>query len=73
MPQWMELESVIDLSGPLDRAGTRFTQVVFGWWRFRGEVLRADPPTVHEMAGRAPLWTNYRWRARFASEGEGTG
>jgi len=73
MPTWMELRAVIDLSGPLDRAGTRFTQVVFGsWWRFRAEVLRADPPILHEMAGRAPLATMYRWLARFAPEGEGT-
>ena len=73
MPRWMELQAVSDLSGPLDRAGTRFTQVVFGWWwRFRTEVLRAEPPILHEMAGRAPLWTSYRWLTRYAPEGEGT-
>jgi len=73
MPRWMELQAVTDMSGPLDRPGTRFTQVVFGWWwRFHTEVLRVEPPTLHEMAGRAPLWTSYRWLARFAPEGEGT-
>ena len=73
MPQWMELQTVTDRSGPLDRAGTTFTQVVFGgWWRFRSEVLRAESPMLHEMAGRAPLGTSYRWLARFAPEGEGT-
>lgn len=72
MPQWMELQAVIDLTGPLDRAGTRFTQVYRGQWRFRTEVVRAEPPTLHEIVGRAPLGTTYRWLARFASEGGGT-
>jgi uncharacterized protein YndB with AHSA1/START domain len=73
MPTWMELRAVTAMTGPLDRVGTRFTQVVFGsWWRFRVEVLRADRPTLHEMAGRAPLGTTYRWLARFAPEGDGT-
>lgn len=72
MPTWLELQAVTDLTGPVDRAGTRFTQVYWGRWRFRTEVVRADPPTLHEMAGRAPLATTYRWLARFAPEGEGT-
>jgi uncharacterized protein YndB with AHSA1/START domain len=73
MPTWMELRAVIDMTGPLDRAGTRFTQVVFGWWwSFRAEVLRAEPPTLHEMTGRGPVATSYRWLARFAPEGDGT-
>ena len=72
MPTWMELRAVNDLSGPLDRAGTRFTQVFLGPWRFRTEVVRAERPTLHEMAGRAPLGTTYRWLTRFASEGVGT-
>lgn len=72
MPKWMELQEVIDLTGPLDRAGTRFTQVYRGPWRFRTDVVRADPPVLHEMVGRAPLGTTYRWLARFASEGRGT-
>lgn len=72
MPKWMELQAVTDLTGPLGRAGTRFTQVYRGPWRFRTEVVHADPPIPHEMAGRAPLGTTYRWLARFASEGEGT-
>lgn len=71
MPTWLELR-VIDLTGPLDRAGTRFTQIYWGPWRFRTEALRAEPPTLHEMAGRAPLATTYRLLARFAPEGEGT-
>ena len=72
MPKWMELAAVTDLSGPLDQAGTWFTQVYRGRWRFRTQVLRAEPPTLHEMAGRAPLRTTYRWLARFAPDGEGT-
>jgi uncharacterized protein YndB with AHSA1/START domain len=72
MPTWLELQSVIEITGPLDRAGTRFTQVFWGRWRFRTEVLRAEPPTLHEMAARAPLGTTYRLLARFAPEGYGT-
>lgn len=72
MPTWMELQAVTDLTGPLDRAGTQFTQIYLGWWRFRAEVLNAQPPILHEMAGRAPLATSYRWLARFAPEGDGT-
>jgi len=73
MPTWMGVQKIVGISGPLDRAGTTFVEVVFGsWWRFRAEVLRADPPILHEMAGRAPLATMYRWLARFAPEGEGT-
>ena len=72
MPKWMELQEVIDVSGPLDRAGASFTQVFRGRWRFRTEVVRANPPVLHEMAGRAPLATTYRWLTHFASEGQGT-
>jgi len=72
MPKWLELRAVADLKGPLDQAGTLFTQVFRGPWRFRTEVVRANPPTIHEMAGRAPLGTTYRWLARFAPEGDGT-
>lgn len=63
MPRWLELQAVAGVSGPLDRARTRFTQVYRGRWRFRIEVVRADSPTLHETAGRAPLGTRYRWLA----------
>jgi len=74
MPTWMGVQKIVGISGPLDRAGTTFVEVVFGsWWRFRAEVLRADPPILHEMAGRAALGGfSYRWTARFAEKDDGT-
>lgn len=33
MPKSMQLQAVFGVTRPLDRAGTRFTQVVFGRWR----------------------------------------
>jgi len=73
MPTWMGVQKIVGISGPLDRAGTTFVEVVFGsWWRFRAEVLRADPPILHETAGRAALDFGYRWTARFAEKDDGT-
>jgi len=72
MPRWMELRAIADLSGALDRAGTTFLQVVNGPWRFRTEVIRAEAPEVHEMAGRAPFGTNFTWLTRFEPDRDGT-
>jgi uncharacterized protein YndB with AHSA1/START domain len=66
MRVWMELRAVKDLDGPLDRAGTHFVQVFFGPWRFHSQVLRSEPPTFHEMIGKGPLGTSYRWTTRFS-------
>ena len=71
MRVWMELRAVKDLDGSLDRQGTHFVQVFFGPWRFHSVVLRSEPPTLHEMSGRGPLGTTYRWTTRF-SERDGT-
>jgi hypothetical protein len=72
MRVWMELRAVKDLDGPLDRAGTHFVQVFFGPYRFHSEVLRSEPPSLHEMSGRGPLGTSYRWTTRFNEVEGGT-
>jgi uncharacterized protein YndB with AHSA1/START domain len=72
MRVWMELRAVKDLDGPLDRAGTHFVQVVFGPYRFHSEVLRSEPPTFHELSGRGPFGTSYRWTTRFNERDGGT-
>lgn len=72
MRVWMELRAVKDLDGPLDRAGTHFVQVFFGPWRFHSEVLHSEPPSTHEMIGRGPLGTSYRWSTRFSEREGGT-
>ena len=72
MPRWMGLQAITDASGPLDRPGTTFTEVVFGPYRPRSEVLAAKPPTLHDMTGRTFLGLGYRWTARFAETHAGT-
>ena len=79
MPKWMEIKAVTEVSGPLDRAGTTFVEVVYPFHRPRTEVLAAEPPVLHEMGGRSvrgislvaaqigyPVWAiclGRRWRA----------
>jgi hypothetical protein len=72
MRVWMELRAVKDLDGPLDRAGTHFVQVFFGPYKFHSEVVRSEPPSLHEMTGRGPLGTSYRWTTRFSERGGAT-
>lgn len=69
---WMGIRAIADATGPLDRAGTSFTEVVFGPYRSRSEVLAADPPTFHDMTGRGIFGMGYRWRTRFAQTTDGT-
>jgi uncharacterized protein YndB with AHSA1/START domain len=72
LPRWMGIRTITDLSGPLDRPGTRFVEVVFGPYRPRSEVLAAEPPSLHEMVGRTFLSLGYRWTAHFVDQGEST-
>ena len=72
MPSWMGIQAITGASGPLDRRGTVFTEVVFGPYRPRSEVLAAEPPTLHDMTGRTFLGLGYRWTAHFAEKDGGT-
>jgi len=72
MPKWMGIKAITDVSGPLDRPGTTFVEVVFGPYRPRTEVLAADPPVLHDMGGRSIRGIGWRWTARFAEKDEGT-
>ncbi len=72
LPKWMGIHAITDASGPLDRAGTTFTEVVFGPYRPRTEVPAAEPPTLHEIAGRTFLGLGYRWTTHFAEKDDGT-
>jgi polyketide cyclase/dehydrase/lipid transport protein len=69
---WMDGTGVIDWTGPLDRIGTKFTLVIRGPWRFRAEVVRSEPPVVHETIHRGPLGTRVRMMATLAADGDAT-
>lgn len=69
---WMDASGVEDPTGPLDVPGSRYTLVIWGPWRFRTEVVRAEPPTLHETIGRGPLGTTYRMVATLAARDGGT-
>jgi uncharacterized protein YndB with AHSA1/START domain len=70
--RWMGIQAITAVSGPLDRPGTTFTEVVFGPYRPRDEVLAAEPPTLHDMTGRTFLGLGYRWTTHFAEKDGGT-
>ncbi len=72
LPKWMGIQAITDVSGPLDRPGTTFTEIVLGPYRPRSEVLAAEPPILHEMAGRTFLRLGYHWTTRFAEKDGGT-
>ena len=72
MPKWRGIKAITDVSGPLDRPGTTFVEVVFGPHRPRAEVLAADPPLLHDMGGRSIRGISWRWTARFAVKDDGT-
>lgn len=60
LADWMDATSVIDVSGPLDAPGSRYTLVIRGPWRFRVDVVRSEPPSLHETLYRGPLGTVVR-------------
>lgn len=68
LPKWMGIHAIVEATGPLERAGTTFTEAVFGFgpYRPRTEVLAADAPSLHDMAGRSYFGLGYRWIAHFA-------
>ena len=72
MPKWMGIKAVTNVSGPLDRPGSTFVEVVYGPYRPRSQVLAAEPPVLHDMGGRGPVGIGWRWTTRFAVKDEGT-
>jgi len=72
MPKWMGIKAVTDASGPLDRQGTTFVEVVYGPYRTGTEVLAAEPPVLHDMGGRGIAGIGWRWTARFTEKDDGT-
>ena len=72
MPRWMGIKAVTDASGPLDRPGTTFVEVVYPFHRPRTEVLAAEPPVLHDMGGRGIAGIGWRWTARFTEKDDGT-
>lgn len=62
---WMDSTGLIGATGELDKPGTRYILVIWGPWRFRTEVVRAEAPHLHEIAGRGPLGSTYRMIARL--------
>ena len=71
MPKWMGIKKVINASGPLDRAGTTFTEVVYPFHRPRTKVLATEPPVLHDMGGSV-VGIRWRWTSRFAARDDGT-
>src|SRR3990170_4910823 len=71
MTKVMGVKAITKASGPLDRTGTTFTEVVYRFRRPRTEVLAAEPPVLHEMGGSV---VGIRWRltSRFAARDDGT-
>lgn len=69
---WMDASGVIDQTGPLEVADSRYTLVIRGPWRFRTVVVRSEPPFLHETMGRAPLGGAYRMVATLAVNGGAT-
>lgn len=72
IPKWRGIKAVTDMSGPPDRPGTTFVEVVYGPYRPRTEVFAAEPPVLHGMGGRSIRGIGWRWTARFAVKDDGT-
>jgi uncharacterized protein YndB with AHSA1/START domain len=71
MTKFMGVKAITKASGPLDRTGTMFTEVVYPLHRPRTEVLAAEPPVLHEMGGSV-YGIRWRWTSRFAARDGGT-
>jgi hypothetical protein len=72
MADWMDASGVVGPSGPLGVSGTSFTLVIRGPWRFRTEVIRSEPPRIHDTKGVGPLGASYRMMATLVASGGGT-
>ena len=66
---WMEADAIVDQRGPLGAAGSTYTLVIKGPWRFRMRVTRSEPPQAYELEGRGPLGTGYRMAASLSDHG----
>jgi hypothetical protein len=71
MTKLMDIKAITKATGPLDRTGTRFTEVVYPFHRPRTEVLAAEPPVLHDMGGSV-IGIRWRWTSRFAAKDDGT-
>jgi hypothetical protein len=69
---WMDLAAIRNATGPLDTPGTRFKMDVRGRWGFQNEILRSEPPTLHEQQGRGPLGAWFRHTANLTASAGGT-
>lgn len=69
---WMDASAVADPTGPLDVAGSRYTLIIRGPWRFRTVVVRSERPSLHETVGHAPLGGSYRMVASLVGHDWGT-
>jgi hypothetical protein len=63
---WMNAATIKDVSGPLDRAGSQYTLVIFGLHRFRSTVVRSEPPYLHETYHRGRLGASARMTAALS-------
>ena len=71
MTKFMGIKAITKATGPLDRTGTMFTEVVYPFHRPRTEVLAAEPPILHDMGGSV-VGIRWRWTSRFAAKDDGT-
>jgi hypothetical protein len=62
---WMNARGIEDVDGPLDRAGSTYTLVIAGPWRFAVTVIRSEPPTYHETFHAGRLGASARLIARL--------
>jgi uncharacterized protein YndB with AHSA1/START domain len=69
---WMEAAALVDPTGPLDEPGSAYTLVIWGPWKFRTQVVRAEPHRLHETLGQGPLGSVYRIVATLAPSDGGT-
>jgi len=69
---WMNLQDVTNITGPLGTAGSRYTLVVRGPWKLRSETVRSDRPRVHRLAGRGPLGASFAIEATLTPDDETT-
>lgn len=72
LADWMEADRVVDQRGTLEAAGSTYTLVITGPWRFRMRVTRSVPPHAYELEGHGPLGTSYRMAATMTTRGDAT-
>jgi len=52
---WLNAKAITDVKGPLDRAGSTYTLIIFALHRLKVTVVRSEPPTIHETDHRGRL------------------